>query len=65
MEEGRSSFKDLTGKRHLGRLMRRWDDNIRMDFKEIDINTRSWVDSDQDRGCLESPCECGIEPSGS
>ena len=42
MEEGRSSFKILTGKptgkRPLGRPMRRWEGNIRMDFKEVDIN---------------------------
>ena len=25
-------------------------DDIRMDLKEIDINTRNWVDSVQDRG---------------
>ena len=29
-----------------------WEDNIRMDLKEIGINTRNWV-------------ECGIEPPGS
>ena len=33
MEEGRSAFKILTGKRPLGRPRRRWDDNIRMDLK--------------------------------
>ena len=37
MEEGRSAFKILTGiptgKRPLGRPMRRWEDNIRMDLK--------------------------------
>ena len=37
-----------TGKRHLGRPRRRWQDNIRMDLKEIAINTRNWVDSAQD-----------------
>ena len=39
MEEGRSAFKIIigkpTGKRPLGRLRHRWDDNIRMDLKEI------------------------------
>ena len=25
-----------------------WEDNIRMDLKEININTRNWVDSAQD-----------------
>ena len=36
MEEGRSSFKILTGKptgkRQLGRPRRRWEDNIRIDL---------------------------------
>ena len=53
MEEGRSSFKILTGKptgkRSLGRPRRRWEDNIRMDFEEIGISAGNWVDSAQDR----------------
>ena len=53
MEEGRSAFKILKGtparKRLLGRPKRRWEDNIRMDIKEIGINTRNWVDSALDR----------------
>jgi hypothetical protein len=53
MEEGRSAFKTLTGKstgrRPLGRARCRWEDNIRMNPKEISINTRNWVDSAQDR----------------
>ena len=28
-----------------------WGFNIRMDIKEIGINTRNWVDSAQDRDC--------------
>ena len=36
------------GKRPLGRPRRRWEDNIRMDLKEIGINTRNWFDSAQD-----------------
>ena len=39
MEESRIAFKILTGaptgKRALGRSRGRWEDNIRMDFKEI------------------------------
>ena len=46
----RSAFKILTGKatgkRPLGRLRHRWEDNIRMDLEEIGIN---WVYSTQDR----------------
>ena len=44
-EEGRSAFKILTGtpagKRPLGRPRRRWEDNIRMDLKEIGLNMRN------------------------
>jgi hypothetical protein len=53
MEEGRSSFKILTGtpakKRPLERSRRRWEDNIRSDLKEIGINRRNWFDSTKDR----------------
>jgi len=45
MEEGRSGFKILsgtpTGKRPLERPRHRWKDNIRMDLKELGINTRN------------------------
>ena len=53
MEEGRSPFKILsgkpTGKRPLGRLRRRWEDNIRMVLEEICINAGNWVNSAHDR----------------
>ena len=53
MEEGRSAFIILTGtptgKRPLGRPRRGWEDNIRVDLKEICISTRNWVDSAQDK----------------
>ena len=43
MEESRSPKKILTGKatgkRPLGIPRRRWEDNIRMDVKEINFNT--------------------------
>ena len=45
--------KLLVGKptetRPLGRPRRGWEDNIRIDLKEISINMRNWVDSTQDR----------------
>ena len=51
MEEGWSVLKILTGtpagKRHLGIPRHRWEDNIRMDLKEIGISTKNWVDSIQ------------------
>ena len=55
MKEGRSAFKILTGrptpteKRTLGRPRRRCENNIRIDLKEMGINTRNWVGSAQDR----------------
>ena len=53
MEEGRSTFKILTGKtagkRPIKWPRRRWEDNIAMNLKEIGINTRKRVDSAQDR----------------
>ena len=53
MEEGRNAFKILagtpTGKRPSGRPRHRWEDNIRMDLKEIGIDTRNSVDLTQDR----------------
>ena len=53
MEDGRNSFKILTGKptgkRTLGRPRRRWEKIIRMDLEEIGVNAGNWVDSAQDR----------------
>ena len=47
MEEGRSALKMLTGtpagKSPLERPRCWWEENIRMDLKEIGINTRNWV----------------------
>ena len=52
MEEDRSAFKTLTssttGRILLGRPWRWWKDCIRMDFYEIDVSTRNWVDWAQD-----------------
>ena len=48
-----SAFKIFTrndiGNKPLRRHMRRWEGFIRMDLKEIGINTRNWIDSTQDR----------------
>ena len=52
IEEARSVLKMLTGRsignRTLRRPRRRWEDNIRMDLKEISFNMSSWIDSAQD-----------------
>ena len=53
MEEGRSALKILVGKptrqRPLGRLRRRWENNIKMDLKDIFVNTRNLDDSVENR----------------
>ena len=53
MEGGRNALKILTGtptgKKPLGRTRRRWEENIRMNLREIGIITKNWVDSSQDR----------------
>ena len=52
MEADWNAFKILTGRNiSLGRPSRRWEDNIRIDLKGIDINMRSWGDRTQDRDC--------------
>ena len=47
MKEGRSAFKNVTctprGKRPLEIPRCRWENNIRIDVKEIGINTKNWV----------------------
>ena len=52
-EEDRSAFKRLigtsTGKRLLCKSRCIWEDGIRMDLKEIGIDTKDYVDSAQDR----------------
>ena len=62
MEEGRSSFKILTGKptgkRSLGRSRHKSEDNISMNLKKISINMRNCIDLGQDgdywRGLVNS-----------
>ena len=57
-EESRSTLKILTdkfpGRVTLGISRRKWERNIRIDLKEIGVNTRNWINSVQDRDFLES-----------
>jgi hypothetical protein len=36
------------GKRPLRRQRRRWVDNIKMDFRDIELDGRDWIDLAQD-----------------
>ena len=49
MEEGRSALNILTDTAAGKRPRRRWENTIRIDIKEISINTRNWVDYAQYR----------------
>jgi hypothetical protein len=53
MGEGRSVYRVLVGrsegKRPLGRPRRRWEDNIKMDLRELGIDEANWIRLVQDR----------------
>jgi hypothetical protein len=69
MGEKRNAYRLLVGKpegnRPLGRLRRRWVDNISMDLVEVGWGDVDWLGLAQDRSRWESCCEFGIEPTGS
>jgi hypothetical protein len=47
MREGRGVYRVLVGrpkgKKPLGRPTRRWEDNIKMDLREIGIDEENWI----------------------
>jgi hypothetical protein len=53
MEEGKGVYRVLVGrpegKRPLGRPRRRWEDNIKIDLREIGIDEANWIRLGQDR----------------
>jgi hypothetical protein len=53
MGESRDVFRVLVGRpegrRPLGRPRRRWEDNIKMDLREIGIDVANWIRLVQDR----------------
>jgi hypothetical protein len=53
MGEGRGAYRALVGKpegrRPLGRPRRRWEDNIKMDLREVGWEGADWIDLAQDR----------------
>ena len=50
---GRGVYRVLVGKpkgkRPLGRLKRRWEDNIKMDLQEVESGGTDWIELAQDR----------------
>ena len=53
MEESRSAYRVFVGrpegKRPLLRLRRRWEDNIKMDLREVGFVAGNWIDLTEDR----------------
>jgi len=53
MGEGRDVYRVLVwkteGKRPLGRVWRKWEDNIKMDLQEVGCQGMDWIDLVQDR----------------
>jgi hypothetical protein len=53
MGEGRGVYNvpigRLESKRPLGRPRHRWEDNIKMDFREIGVDKANWIQLAQDR----------------
>ncbi|KAJ4428674.1 hypothetical protein ANN_25667 [Periplaneta americana] len=53
MGEFRNGYRMLVGrpegKRSLGRPRRRWEDNIKMDLREVEYDDREWINLAQDR----------------
>jgi hypothetical protein len=46
---GRALVRKPEGKRSLGRLGRRWDDNIKMDIQAVGCGGMDWIELAQDR----------------
>ena len=48
MEQSRNAYRILVGnpegKRPLGRTRRRWEDNIKIDFREVGCDAGDWID---------------------
>jgi hypothetical protein len=55
----------LEGKRPLGRIRHRWENNINIDLRNIGWCGMNWIDPVQNRDPLEGSSECANEPLGS
>ena len=53
MEQSRNAYRVLVGKpeskRPLGRPRYRWEDNIKMDLREVGCDPRDWITLAEDR----------------
>ncbi|KAJ4427428.1 hypothetical protein ANN_25050, partial [Periplaneta americana] len=70
MGESRNAYRVLVarpgGKRPLGRPRRRWEDNIKIDLREVGYEDREWINLSQDRDQWRAYARAGgNEPPGS
>ncbi|KAJ4427387.1 hypothetical protein ANN_25008 [Periplaneta americana] len=69
MGKSRNAYRVLVGrpegKRHLGRPKHRWEDNIKMDLREVGYVDRDWINLAQDRDQWRVYVREGNEPPGS
>jgi hypothetical protein len=69
MGEVRGAYNILVGKpegrRPLGRPRHRWENNIKMNLREIGFGDVDWIHLAQDRVRWRALCEHSYEPSGS
>jgi hypothetical protein len=69
MGKERKVYKVLVGKPEgrspLGRPRRRWEDEVRMDIREIGLGGCGLDSTGSGKGSVVGCCECGDEPSGS
>jgi hypothetical protein len=67
MMEGRGVYRVLVGrperKRALGKHRRRWEDNIKLDLREIGIDGDELDSAGSGQGPVTGFCEHGNEPS--
>ena len=58
MEQSKNAYRVLVGKpegkRPLGRPRRRWEDNIKMDLREVGSDPGEWIDLAEDREQLRA-----------
>ena len=66
MEAYRNAYRILVGKpegkRPLWRPRRRWEDNIKMDLREVGCDAGDWIDLAEDRDQCQALCKDGNEP---
>ncbi|KAJ4443847.1 hypothetical protein ANN_05634 [Periplaneta americana] len=64
MGESRNAYRVLVGrpegKRPLGRPRRRWEDNIKMDLREVEYDGRDWINLPQDRARWRAYVRAGM-----